>query len=267
MGVPQYTLNDGTTIPAIGLGTWPLKGQEAVTAIAGALDVGYRLVDSAFNYENEGAVGAAVRASSVPREEIVVTSKLPGRHHAHDAAVRAIEESVLRTGLDHLDLYLIHWPNPNQHLFLEAWQAMVEARDRGLLRSIGTSNFLPEHVAALVAATGVAPAVNQIELHPLFPQGEQHAYDEAHGVRDEAWSPFGRGNQFLTDPHKMAFHAHALKSMSLNLGAIRLAELCQKLEEMAHSGNEESAARLAQELERTLSRTREELLPLRTQEK
>lgn len=200
MGVPQYTLNDGTTIPAIGLGTWPLKGQEAVTAIASALDTGYRLIDSAFNYENEGAVGAAVRASRVPRDEIVVTSKLPGRHHAHDAAVRAIEESVLRTGLDHLDLYLIHWPNPSQHLFLEAWQAMIEARERGLLRSIGTSNFLPAHIDALVAATGVAPAVNQVELHPLFPQSAQHAYDEAHGVRDEAWSPFGRGSDFLSDP-------------------------------------------------------------------
>ena len=133
MGIPQYTLNDGTTLPAIGFGTYPLRGQAGVAAMADAIAAGYRLLDSAFTYDNEGAVGAAVRASGVPRDEIQVTSKLPGRYHRHDAAVRAVEESVLRMGLDHIDLYLIHWPLPRRERYVEAWQALVQCRERGLV--------------------------------------------------------------------------------------------------------------------------------------
>ena len=200
MAIPQHTLNDGTTIPAIGFGTYPLRGRAGVAALADALDAGYRLIDSAFNYDNEGAVGAAVRASSVPRDEVVVTSKLPGRYHEHDAAVAAVEESVLRTGLDRIDLYLIHWPLPRRGRYVEAWQALVECRERGLLRSIGVSNFLPEHLDTLERETGVLPSVNQVELHPWLPQAEQLAYHEAHGIRTEAWAPVGEGSGIRDEP-------------------------------------------------------------------
>lgn len=200
MAIPQHTLNDGTTIPAIGFGTYPLRGSRGVAALRDAIDAGYRLIDSAFHYDNEGAVGAAVRSSGVPRDEIVVTSKLPGRYHAHDAAVAAVEESVLRTGLDHLDLYLIHWPLPHRGLFVEAWQALVECRERGLVRSVGVSNFLPEHLDVLERETGVVPAVNQVELHPWLPQTEQQAYHEAHGILTEAWAPVGEDSALRDEP-------------------------------------------------------------------
>ncbi|MFV2143962.1 aldo/keto reductase [Isoptericola sp. G70] len=187
-------------LPRIGFGTAALKGRHGAETIAEALRTGYRLIDSAFNYENEGAVGAAVRSSGVPRDELIVTSKLPGRHHAHAAALESVEESVYRTGLDHLDLYLIHWPNPSQERYVEAWEALIEARERGLVRAIGVSNFLPEHIDRLVEATGVTPAVNQVELHPYFPQDEQRAYDASRGIVTEAWSPIGRANEMLRDP-------------------------------------------------------------------
>lgn len=196
----SFTSHDGLTLPDVGFGTYKLNGLAGAQTMAEALDGGYRLLDSAFNYENEGAVGEAVRRSGVAREEITVTSKLPGRHHAHAKAVPAIEESVLRTGLDHLDLILIHWPNPSQDLYVEAWQALVEARERGLVRHIGVSNFLPEHIDRFIAETGVTPAVNQIEMHPYFPQAAQRAYDAEHGIITEAWSPLGRANEMLTDP-------------------------------------------------------------------
>ncbi|WP_010525943.1 aldo/keto reductase [Nesterenkonia sp. F] len=196
----SFTSHDGLTLPDVGFGTYKLTGHAGAQTMAEALDGGYRLLDSAFNYENEGAVGEAVRRAGVPREEVVVTSKLPGRHHAHAKAVPAIEESVLRTGLDHLDLVLIHWPNPSQDLYVEAWQALTEARERGLVRAIGVSNFLPEHIDRLIAETGVTPAVNQIEMHPYFPQAEQRAYDAEHGIITEAWSPLGRANEMLQDP-------------------------------------------------------------------
>jgi diketogulonate reductase-like aldo/keto reductase len=198
--MPETTPADGLTLPRIGFGTAALKGHHGARTIAEALRTGYRLVDSAFNYENEGAVGAAVRSSGVPRDEVIVTSKLPGRHHAHDAAVAAVQESVYRTGLDHLDLYLIHWPNPSQKKYVEAWEALIEARERGLVRAIGVSNFLPEHIDRLADATGVVPAVNQVELHPYFPQAEQRAYDASRGIVTEAWSPIGRASEMLQDP-------------------------------------------------------------------
>lgn len=195
----MHTLNDGTTLPAIGLGTYALRGLSGAQAMADALSEGYRLLDSAVNYENEGATGKAIRMSGVPRENIRVTSKLPGRHHKKAAATYAIEESVLRSGLDYLDLYLIHWPNPSQQLFVEAWEAMIEARERGLVRSIGVSNFLPEHLDQLIEKTGVTPSVNQIELHPYFNQAEQRAADKARGIVTEAWTPIGKGKALFDE--------------------------------------------------------------------
>ena len=200
MALRHHTLNDGTTLPAIGLGTYGLRGLAGAEAMAAALGEGYRVLDSAVNYENEGAVGRAVRSSGVPREEVRVTSKLPGRHHRKAAAIVAIEESLLRTGLDYLDLYLIHWPNPSQGVYVEAWEAMIEARERGLVRSIGVSNFLPEYLDLLIEKTGVTPSVNQIELHPYFNQQVQRAEDRKRGILTQAWTPIGKGKALLEEP-------------------------------------------------------------------
>lgn len=144
------TLNDCTVMPAIGFGTYKLDGAEGVDAIVSAIGNGYRLLDSAFNYENEGAVGRAVRLSGVARDELLVVSKLPGRLQRFNDAVVTIEESLYRAALDDLDLYLIHWPNPSRNLCPEAWAALIEARKRGLVRSISVCNFLSEHIERIV---------------------------------------------------------------------------------------------------------------------
>jgi len=192
--IPSHTLNDGQLLPAIGLGTYPLVGSAGVDAIVSGLHAGYRLIDSAVNYENEGAVGEAVRRSGVPRSEITITSKLPGRHHTYAKAINAAHESAYRLGVEQIDLYLIHWPNPITDHYVEAWQALVDLQRDGLLRSIGVSNFLPEHLRRIIAATGVVPAVNQVELHPRFAQAEQRRVDAELGIITESWSPLGRGD-------------------------------------------------------------------------
>lgn len=198
--IADLTLNDGHRLPAIGFGTYPLRGPSGVESMASALRQGYRLLDSAVNYENEEEVGEALRRSGVPREEVVVTSKLPGRHHAYADARTCVHESLQRMGLDHLDLYLIHWPNPRVGKFVEAWQALVDLQADGVLRSIGVSNFLPEHLDRIVQATGVTPAVNQVELHPYFPQEEQRDANARHGIITQAWSPLGRAREVVADP-------------------------------------------------------------------
>jgi diketogulonate reductase-like aldo/keto reductase len=192
MSVPTYTLNDGTRLPAIGFGTWPLKGRQATEAVLGALECGYRLIDTAVNYENEREVGEAIRSSGLPREEILVTSKIPGRHHGYDDAVRSTHESLERLGLDHLDLHLIHWPNPSDGLFPETWRALVDLQKEGLVTTIGVSNFTEAHLERVIDDTGVTPAVNQVELHPLFPQQHLRAVHERLGIRTESWSPLGK---------------------------------------------------------------------------
>ncbi|ASR56642.1 aldo/keto reductase [Cellulomonas sp. PSBB021] len=191
--VPTRTLADGLVLPAIGFGTYPLKGFAGRDAVADAIGAGYRLIDTAYNYENEGAVGAGVRQSGVPRDELVLQTKLPGRYHRHDDAVTAVQESLLRAGLDHWDLVLIHWPNPGRGLYAEAFAALLSLRDAGLVRSVGVSNFLPEHLDSLKRLTGELPTVNQVELHPHFAQPEQRGADEARGVLTQSWSPLARG--------------------------------------------------------------------------
>ncbi|MEQ2527365.1 aldo/keto reductase [Bacillaceae bacterium CLA-AA-H227] len=191
--IPEITLNDGLTVPVIGLGTYKLKGNEGASAIQNALEIGYRLLDSAYNYENEGTVGEAIRRSSVQRSDLRITSKLPGRYQEYDKAVTAIQESLYRANLDYYDLYLIHWPNPNQDQYVEAWQALIDAKKWGLIRSIGVCNFLPEHLERLEKETGVLPSMNQIELHPFFNQAEQRKYHEEKNIATQSWSPFTRG--------------------------------------------------------------------------
>lgn len=194
--IPAYSLNDGYSIPAVGFGTYPLKGAEGRDAIHLALDNGYRLLDTATNYENEGVVGRALRdflaESGVSRDDVTVQSKLAGRHHDYDSALEAGYESVSRLGLERLDVLLIHWPNPLTNKYREAWRALVELRDRGVVRSIGVSNFTGEHLANIIEDSGVTPAINQIELHPYFVQEAMRAENARLGIVTEAWSPLGK---------------------------------------------------------------------------
>ncbi|GAA4073475.1 aldo/keto reductase [Streptomyces shaanxiensis] len=200
ISIPTHALNDGTTIPALGLGTWPMDDTQAEQAVRDALELGYRLVDTATNYRNETGVGRGVASSGVPREEIVVTTKLPGRHHGYEETLTSFEESRARLGLDYVDLYLIHWPLPRVDKYVDSWKAMIKLRQDGLVRSIGVSNFTAEHIERLEKETGVLPSVNQIELHPLFPQEELRAFHTGKGVLTESWSPLGRGTSLLDDP-------------------------------------------------------------------
>jgi diketogulonate reductase-like aldo/keto reductase len=190
--IPTYALNDGTTLPAIGFGTYPLRGDDGTAAIVSALEVGYRLLDTAVNYENETEVGEALRRSGLPRDEVLVASKIPGRHHAYDDAIASVRGSLERLGVERTDLHLIHWPNPSQGKYVEAWRALVQLQKDGLVRSIGVSNFTEEHLARIIDDTGVTPAVNQVELHPRFPQDHMREVHDRLGIRTEAWSPMGK---------------------------------------------------------------------------
>lgn len=212
--IPEVTLNDGLTVPVIGLGTYKLKGAAGVRSITSAIDHGYRLLDSAYNYENEGTVGEAIRRSSVRREELLIASKLPGRYHTYDLAVEAIQESLYRANLDYYDLYLIHWPNPKQDVYVEAWRALIDAKKWGLVRSIGVSNFLPEHIERLERETGVKPSVNQIELHPFFNQEEQRKWHQENDVQTQSWSPLARVKNVLDNDILTAIAARHNKSVS-----------------------------------------------------
>ncbi|MFF3941562.1 aldo/keto reductase [Streptomyces phaeofaciens] len=198
--IPVHTLDDGTRLPALGLGTWPMDDAQAEEAVAGALELGYRLIDTATNYRNETGVGRGVARAGVPREEIVITTKLPGRHHGYEETLASFEESRRRLGVDHVDLYLIHWPLPRVGRYVDSWRAMIKLREEGLVRSIGVSNFMPGHIERLEKETGVLPCVNQIELHPLFPQDELRAFHRAKGIVTESWSPLGRGSALPADP-------------------------------------------------------------------
>jgi diketogulonate reductase-like aldo/keto reductase len=200
ISIPAHTLNDGTTLPALGLGTWPLGDDEAQQAVLSALEAGYRLIDTATNYRNETGVGRAVASGLVPREEIVVTTKLPGRHHGYEETLASFEESRARLGLEYVDLYLIHWPLPRVDRYVDAWKAMIKLREDGLVRSIGVSNFTAGYIERLEKETGVLPSVNQIELHPFLPQDDLRAFHTGKNIVTESWSPLGRGTPLLDDP-------------------------------------------------------------------
>lgn len=198
--IPQFTAHNGFALPAVGLGTYGLRGQAGADAVAEGIRSGYRLVDSAFNYENEGSVGAGIAASGVDRSELIVTTKLPGRHHESAKARTSIEESRARLRLDATDLHLIHWPNPSRDLYGEAWQALVDAQRDGLVRQIGVSNFLAAHLDRIEGETGVRPVVNQIEVHPYFPQSDALALHAERGILTVAWSPLGRAKEVVEEP-------------------------------------------------------------------
>lgn len=200
LSIPTITANDGLEIPQLGLGTYNLRGAPGVESIVAGIEAGYRLLDSAFNYENEGALGQAVRRASVPREELVLTSKLPGRHHDYNEAIETVHESLYRAGLEYWDLYLIHWPLPRLDKYVQAFQALADLQEQGLIRSIGVCNFLPEHLERLEKEVGIIPSVNQIELHPFFNQADMRAYHAEKGIITESWSPLGRKLSLVDHP-------------------------------------------------------------------
>jgi 2,5-diketo-D-gluconate reductase A len=199
MIAPVYSLRDGNSIPAIGLGTSGLNEQVGVDAIVSAIDDGYRLIDTAYNYGNEDVVGEAIHRTRVDRSDLVITTKLPGRHHGFDETLASLEESRKRLDLDWIDIYLIHWPNPRIGKFLDSWRAMIRLREKGLVRSIGVSNFTPAMLDRLERETSVVPAVNQVELHPYFPQEELRAYHDEHDIRTESWSPLAKRSELLQE--------------------------------------------------------------------
>ena len=191
--VPTIRLNDGRPMPQLGFGVWQVPNHEAKSIVTEAISAGYRSIDTAAVYGNEEGVGAAVRASPVPREELFITTKVWNDRHGYDAALSAFDESLARLKLDFVDLYLIHWPLPRGEAYLDTWRALIRLREEGRAKSIGVSNFKIPHLRRLMDETGVAPVLNQIELHPRFQQKELRAFHAEHGIATESWSPLGKG--------------------------------------------------------------------------
>ena len=190
---PVVALNDGRTIPQLGLGVYKVADDRTADTVRVALEAGYRHVDTAALYRNEAGVGKGIRQAGIPRDELFITTKVWNDRHGYDETLRAFDESLGLLGLDRVDLYLIHWPAPKQDRYVETWRALERIAADGRATSIGVSNFEPHHLDRLLAESGVTPAVNQVELHPWLPQTELRAYDAAHGILTEAWSPLARG--------------------------------------------------------------------------
>jgi 2,5-diketo-D-gluconate reductase A len=197
--IPTLELNDRNRIPQLGFGVFEVDPQDTKEAVLHALNTGYRLVDTAAMYGNEAQVAQAIAASGLDRSQVFVTTKVWNNDHGRERTLRAFEGSLERLRSEWIDLYLIHWPAPAQNKYLETWQTLCELREQGRARSIGVSNFLPEHLERIIDATGVVPAVNQVELHPRLAQPDLRRFHDGHEILTEAWSPLGRG-ALLDDP-------------------------------------------------------------------
>ena len=187
--IPSIALNDGHSIPQLGYGTWPLRGEDAAAAVSTAIEVGYRHIDTARRYENEEGVGEGIRRSGVAREDLFVTTKFDGEFQGDNRALDALRGSLDLLGTGYVDLLLIHWPLPSRGEFVSTWRTFEKLQADGLVRSIGVSNFKPAHLDVLAAETSVVPAVNQIQLSPVIQRHEQREYDAAHGIVTVSWSP------------------------------------------------------------------------------
>ncbi|MBW1600529.1 aldo/keto reductase [Streptomyces sp. JJ66] len=187
-------------MPQLGFGVWQVPDDEAATAVAHALEVGYRSIDTAAVYENETGTGRAIAASGVPREDIFLTTKLWNSEQGYDATLRAFDASLERLGTGYADLYLIHWPVPMFDRYVETWRALEKLATDGRVRAIGVSNFQPPHLERLLAETSTVPVLNQVELHPHFQQEQLRTFHTAHHIATEAWSPLGQGKDVLTEP-------------------------------------------------------------------
>ncbi|WP_018657890.1 aldo/keto reductase [Actinomadura flavalba] len=197
--VPVVTLNNGVEIPQLGFGTFQIDPDDTADAVATALDVGYRHIDTAQMYGNERGVGEAIARSGLDRDEVFVTSKLNNSFHAYDDALKAFDRTLADLGTDRLDLFLIHWPMPEVGDFVQTWRALEEVYGSGRSRAIGVSNFQPAHLRRILESAETVPAVNQIEAHPYLTQDTVRAYDAEHGIVTEAWSPIAQG-AVLQDP-------------------------------------------------------------------
>jgi len=196
---PHLTLNSGHQIPQLGLGVFRVDADVAKRVVLDALEIGYRHIDGAWIYENEEGVGEAIAESGIPRDELFITTKLWNTFQGRTTARDGLMESLEKMGLEYVDLYLIHWPAPQRDLYVESWLALEEFAQEGLARSIGVSNFMPEHLDRVLEAGSVVPAVNQIELHPAFQQKAQRAFQDSHGILTEAWGPLGQGKYDLAE--------------------------------------------------------------------
>lgn len=193
ISIPLTELNDGCHMPRLGFGVWQVPNEEVTRVVEEAIAAGYRLIDTAQGYDNEEGVGVAIRKAGLDRDELFITSKLRTRLLGYEDAQRGVEDSLARLGLDYLDLFLIHWPAPKLDRFVDAWRGLVEARRRGLVRSIGVSNFLPEHIEQIIDASGIIPAINQLETHPQYQQRDVREFHARHGIQLESYSPLGSG--------------------------------------------------------------------------
>ena len=198
--VPSLKMNNGLEIPQVGFGVFLVPPEETRQAVAEALKAGYRLIDTAQGYRNEEGVGAAIAESDVPRDELFITTKLTNSEHGYDKALAAFEGSMKKLGLDLIDLFLIHWPLPMFDQYVETWRAFEKLLADGRVRSIGVSNFEIPHLQRLLAETDVTPTVNQVELHPEFPQEELRTFHDEHGILTESWGPLGQGKGLLENP-------------------------------------------------------------------
>ncbi|MFE5842763.1 aldo/keto reductase [Streptomyces niveus] len=205
--VPSLTLNNGVDMPQLGFGVWQVPDDEAARAVGTALEAGYRSIDTAAIYGNEEGTGKAIGASGIARDELFVTTKLWNSKQepwTRDRVLRAFDESLSRLALDHVDLYLIHWPRAVRTDYLTIWRAFEEIAESGRARAVGVSNFQPAHLRRLLDETSLVPAVNQVELHPQFQQSEVRAVNAEHGIVTEAWSPLGSGKGLLEVPTVLA---------------------------------------------------------------
>ena len=195
MSVPTITLNNQTTIPQLGFGTYQVPPEDTAAAVSTALEIGYRHIDTAQMYQNEAGVGEAITSSGIARDELWITSKLNNGFHRPDDARRSFDETLEKLGVDVIDLFLIHWPLPTRYDgdYVSTWRTLTELVDQGRARAVGVSNFQPAHLDRIVAETGVVPAVNQIEVHPYFCNEEARAASIRHGIEVEAWSPIAQG--------------------------------------------------------------------------
>lgn len=200
MTVPTIPLNNGSAIPQLGLGTWPLKDDEVAPVVAAAIEAGYRHIDTAARYGNERGVGQGIRDSGIAREELFVTTKLDGAYQGDDRAIAGLDECLQRLGLDYVDLLLIHWPLPQRDQYVSTWKTFERLVAAGKTRAIGVSNFKPAHIERLLAETATRPAVNQIQLNPLITRPEQRAYDAEQGIVTVSWGPLAPGTNLLDSP-------------------------------------------------------------------